>query len=90
MPMILNGNKCDDVERLQEIGLYIPKTVSVLEAIIYDYVAEHFGEEEAQNPSWDITSLGAWIQNHQEEISNSKSYEQLHTVAYDYDEDEGE
>jgi hypothetical protein len=88
MPMILNGNKCDDIERLQEIGLYIPKTVSVLEAIIYDYVVEHFGESEAQNPSWDITSLAAWIQNYQEEMNNDKAYEQLHTVAYDYEDEE--
>ncbi len=87
MPMIINGNKCDDIERLQEIGLCIPKTVSVLEAIIYDYVVEHFGESEAQNPSWDITSLAAWIQNYQEEMNN-KAYEQLHTVAYDYREEE--
>lgn len=43
----LAGDMLDELETV----------ISPLERRIYDYVAEHYGENEANDPSWDIQSL---------------------------------
>lgn len=58
-------------------GYEIPKKVSVTEAIIYDWVVDHFGESEAEDPSWNIHMLAKHIDKEYNE-----NYKPKHTVKY--------
>lgn len=55
----------------------IPKEVSVTETIIYDWVVEHFGESEAEDPSWNIHALAEAIDENWNE-----NYKQKYPVRY--------
>lgn len=41
--------------------------VSELEWIIYDYVIETYGEEEAKDPTWDIKKLAEYVNEQMEQ-----------------------
>jgi hypothetical protein len=56
----------------------VPVEVSVTEAIIYDWVVEHYGKSEAVSSSWNITALA----QHLDEMLNKDSYKQVNTVMY--------
>lgn len=56
----------------------VPVEVSVTEAIIYDWVVEHYGKSEAVSPSLNITALA----QHLDEMLNKDSYKQVNTVMY--------
>lgn len=40
----------------------LASAVSPMERKIYDYVAEHYGESEANDPSWDIRALAKYLE----------------------------
>lgn len=46
-------------DMLDELEAAVPE----IAWIIYDYVAEHFGDNEADDPSWAITPLAAHIES---------------------------
>ncbi len=79
MEQIINNakdlNRRFDDEDLEVME--IPEKVSKLEAIIYDWVYEHFDHSEAEDPSWNISMLAEEI-----EEKLNKPYKQKHTVAY--------
>lgn len=45
--------------------------------IIYNWVADNFGESEAQDPSWDIKALAEEIGKHQHELYWQQELEYL-------------
>lgn len=45
--------------------------------IIYNWVADNFGESEAQDPSWDIKALAEEISKHQHELYWQQELEYL-------------
>lgn len=57
----------------------IPAEVSKTEMLIFDWVAENFGIQEAVCPSWNPTALAKYIEDN---ISN-KDYKQKYTVRYE-------
>lgn len=57
----------------------IPAEVSITEAMIYDWVVEHYGKSEAKSPSWNITALA----QHLDEMSSKDTYKQVNTVMYE-------
>lgn len=71
-------NKGKDFQEVSQYNCEVPKEVSKTEAIIYDWVATHFGETEACDPSWNIHSLAECIDKYKD-----KEYKQQYTVAYD-------
>lgn len=48
---------------------------AMLERIIYKWVADNFGESEADDPSWDIKSLAQEIARHKHEIYHEQEFE---------------
>ena len=76
----------DDVKEVDDGYLWVfeeyfyPKEVSKLHAIIYDYVCDGFGQNEAENPTWDIYSLAKHIHK-----TLGKPYKQKHRVGYRQD-----
>lgn len=58
--------------------LDIPERVSKTEAIIFNWVTEHFGITEAMNPSWNISALADEIDAQQQ----NPKYIPEYTVAY--------
>lgn len=58
--------------------LDIPERVSKTEAIIFNWVTEHFGITEAMNPSWNISALADEIDAQQQNPKYTPEY----TVAY--------
>jgi hypothetical protein len=72
-------NKGKDYQEVTQYNYNVPKHVSKIEAIIYDYVANHYGTNEACNPSWNINQLSEYVENN----INNENYKQEHTVAYD-------
>lgn len=57
----------------------IPEKVSKVEAIIYHWVAEHYGIDEAMIPAWNITALADEI----EKKIDEPNYVLEDTVAYE-------
>lgn len=55
----------------------IPKKVSKVEAIIYDWVVTNYGSAEAQEGSWNINQLAEYV-----EQNIDTDYEQKYTVQY--------
>lgn len=76
-------NKGKDFEDIDTEVCSYQKEISETEAIIYDWVAEHFGETEAMDPSWNITLLA----EHIDKCKAKGNYKQKYTVVY---RDEGE
>ena len=63
-------------------GAYdIPKEVSETEAMIYDWVVDRYGNDEAEYPSWNITELAKFIDKNRSKEGEEK-YRQNFTVAY--------
>ena len=63
-------------------GAYdIPKEVSETEAMIYDWVVDKYGNDEAEYPSWNITELAKFIDKNRSKEGEEK-YRQNFTVAY--------
>ena len=63
-------------------GAYnIPKEVSETEAMIYDWVVDKYGNDEAEYPSWNITELAKIIDKNRSKEGEEK-YRQNFTVAY--------
>lgn len=62
-----NATAADMLDELEED---VPK----IAWIIYDYVCEHFGDNEADDPSWAITPLAAHIE---QELENSNYREDV-------------
>ena len=61
----------------------VPDEISETEAIIYDWVVFHFGESEAENPSWNITELAAHLDEMRRIMDDAHSvYKQNNTVKY--------
>lgn len=62
----------------------VPENVSHIEAIIFDWVAENYGETEAESGSWCIPELAAHIEAKiTEMLETGKEYQQKFTVCYD-------
>lgn len=62
----------------------VPKNVSTVEAIIYDWVAENYGETEAESGSWCIPELASHIEAKiTEMLETGKEYQQKFTVHYE-------
>lgn len=62
----------------------VPKNVSTIEAIIYDWVAENYGETEAESGSWCIPELASHIgAKIAEMLEAGKEYQQKFTVHYE-------
>lgn len=62
----------------------VPKNVSTVEAIIYDWVAENYGETEAKSGSWCIPELASHIEAKiTEMLETGKEYQQKFTVHYE-------
>lgn len=62
----------------------VPKNVSTVEAIIYDWVAENYGETEAESGSWCIPELAENVKLKLLELfRNGKEYQQKFTVHYE-------
>ena len=55
----------------------IPKKVSVTEAVIYDWVVDHFGTSEAEDPSWNIHLLAEHLNK-----KCTEKYKQKHPIRY--------
>lgn len=63
-------------------GAYdIPKEVSETEAMIYDWVVDRYGNDEAELPSWNIAELAKYIDENRSKGGEEK-YRQNFTVAY--------
>lgn len=61
----------------------VPDTVTQTETIIYDWVAKKYGNNEAENPSWNISDLAAYLEQMQDLLHNTGcEYEQSNTVKY--------
>lgn len=75
--MLVNNTKGISKEEREDYD--IPAEVSVTEAMIYDWVVEHYGKSEAKSPSWNITALA----QHLDEMSNKDSYSQVNSVMYE-------
>ena len=59
-------------------GVYVyPEYVSILHAIIYDWVFDVYGEDAACNPCWNIPALAKHIHD-----NFCRSYEQKYCVSY--------
>ena len=43
---------------------YEPKTIRKLHAMIYDWVSENYGHNEAEDPSWSIVALAYFLHEH--------------------------
>ena len=73
-------NKGQDFDEVTKTNpeLSLPKIVSKTEAIIYDWVYNHFGTNEAMNPSWNITALADEL----DAKLKDNTYTQEHTVMY--------
>ena len=74
---ILKGEETNPDEYKDYGDLISPRKVSVLHAIIYDWVMDVYGENEAYNPSWDIADLVQHIRH-----NLWPCYEQRHCVTY--------
>lgn len=62
----------------------IPENITETEAIIYDWVAYHYGKREASNPSWNIPELAKYIEDLKTlQQSTGTEYKQSNTVAYE-------
>ena len=63
-------------------GAYdIPQQVSETEAMIYDWVVNRYGNNEAELPSWNIADLAKYIDENRSKGDKEK-YKQTFTVAY--------
>lgn len=61
----------------------IPSKITETEAMIYDWVVEHFGCSEAEDPSWNISALAAYIEDMRDlQQSTGTTYKQSNTVKY--------
>jgi len=70
-PVIYNSKLVTD-------GEYVyPEYVTVIHAMIFDWVCENYGEDAARNPSWDIPALATHIRT-----TFCKYYDQTHCVSY--------
>lgn len=68
----------NNINEIIDADMYeVPKDISKTEAIIYDWVVEHFGESEAEDPSWNIHLLAQYIDE-----QSIGEYEQKNTVKY--------
>lgn len=72
-------NKGKDFKEVSQYDVEIPQVVSETEAIIYDWVCDHFGTTEACDPSWNISMLAAHI----DKCKAEGNYKQEHTVIYE-------
>ena len=52
----LDGYEPDECE-------YAPEKVSLIEALIYNWVRNNFGRSEAMEPSWNISALAEYLHN---------------------------
>ena len=71
-------NKGKDHQEIAQYDNNIPKHISKIEAIIYDYITNHYGATEACNPSWNINQLAEYI----EANIDNPDYKQEWTVVY--------
>lgn len=61
----------------------VPSKVTETEAIIYDWIVHHYGKDEAENPSWNISELAMFLEDMKELMHNTKTkYKQSNTVMY--------
>lgn len=61
----------------------IPSEVTETEAIIYDWIVHHYGHGEAENPSWNISALAAYLEDMRAlQQATGAEYEQSNTVIY--------
>lgn len=68
----------NNINEVVDTDMYeVPKDVSKTEAIIYDWVVDHFGESEAEDPSWNIHLLAQHIDE-----QSIGEYKQQNTVKY--------
>lgn len=72
-------NKGKDFKEVSQYDVEIPQVVSETEAIIYDWVCNHFGQTEACDPSWNISLLA----KHIDECKANGNYKQEYTVVYE-------
>lgn len=68
------------VEPIENDYYEVPENVSFFEAVIFDWVAEHYGLNEAQDGSWCIPELAEHLES---VLKSGKKYQQKHTVSYD-------
>ena len=70
-PMIHNCTLATD-------GEYVyPEKVRIIQAIIFDWVCDEYGEDAARNPIWDIPALAKYIHD-----NLCCYYEQKYCVSY--------
>ena len=74
-PIIENKPISGDYWKNKEF--YTPKTIRRLHAMIYDWLCNHYGPEEAQNPYWSIVALANYL--HENLLDD---YEQQDPVVY--------
>lgn len=68
----------NNINEIIDTDIYeVPRDISKTEAIIYDWVVDHFGESEAEDPSWNIRLLAQYIDE-----QSIGEYEQQNTVKY--------
>lgn len=61
----------------------VPENITETEAIIYDWVAHTYGNNEAANPSWNISNLAKYLEDMRAlQQSTGAEYEQSNTVKY--------
>ena len=77
------GIKNKVLEKIDHDDYEVPDTITQTEAIIYDWIVHHYGSNEAENPSWNISELALFLEDMQQLLINTKSkYEQKNTVKY--------
>lgn len=72
---------CEDADIDPDEEYDIPQQVSETEAMIYDWVVDRYGNDEAELPSWNIADLAKYIDENKSK-GDKEEYKQTFTVAY--------
>lgn len=71
------------VEIIDHDDYDVPENITETEAIIYDWVANKYGNNEAEYPSWDISNLAKYLEDMRAlQQSTGAEYAQSNTVKY--------
>ena len=71
------------VEIIDHDDYDVPENITETEAIIYDWVAHKYGNNEAEYPSWDISELAKYLEDMRAlQQSTGAEYAQSNTVKY--------
>ena len=72
---------CEDADIDINEEYDIPQQVSETEAMIYDWVVDRYGNDEAELPSWNIADLAKYLDENRSK-GDKEEYKQTFTVAY--------